>query len=399
MLEDRATLVPALEVPADPGAPLIRAAIRDVLEATLAEELTMALGRAAWERVAERRGYRHGTSPRTIITGEGPVALRVPRARLVGPDGTPQEWQNGVLPKYARRRPVVDAVLAQLYVCGASTRDLRRALAPLLGPQGLSRSAVSRVVAKLRGAYEAWRTRALAEEALARLYLDGQRVRVRADRGVTTAVVLMALGVRAGGEKVVLALRLVSDETTAAWGLLLEDLTRRGLRRPPVVISDGSDGVQAALDLRWPGVAHQRCLVHKLRNLLAVTPRPLQAALIADFKAFSEAASPPEAEAALARLRRTWTTRWSAAVVSLDEAGAQLTTFLRFPVAQWKSLRSTNAIERVFGEFRRRLKVQGALPSAEAVPIVLWGTLATGAIVLRRVPGYRTLTTRTALAA
>ncbi len=391
MVQDRQRLVPALESGPDPVAALIREAIREALEAAVAEEVTAALGRAAWERVAERRGYRHGTSPRTIVTGEGPVALRVPRARLVQADGTTAEWQNGVLPKYARRRAAVDAILAQLYVSGASTRDLRRALAPLLGSQALSRSAVSRVVAKLQVAYRAWRTRSLAAEPITYLYLDGQRVRVRADRGVTTAVVLMALGVRASGEKVVLALRLVSDETTAAWRTLLEDLTSRGLARPELVISDGSQGAQAALDLTWPGVAHQRCLVHKLRNLLAVTPRPLQGALIADFRRFSRATSPAAVPAGVAHFRRIWTTRWSAAVVCLDEAGAQLTSYTAFPVALWKGLRSTNIIERVFGEFRRRLKVQGALPTPEALLTVLWGTLATGAITLRRVPGYRTI--------
>ncbi len=391
MVEDRQRLVPALEVGEDPLAGLIREAIREVLETAVAEEVTAALGRAAWERVAERRGYRHGRSARTIVTGEGPVALRVPRARLHQPDGTTREWRNGVLPRYARRRAAVDAILAQLYVSGASTRDLRRALQPLLGSQALSRSAVSRVVAKLQGAYQAWRTRSLAEEPVAYLYLDGQRVRLRADRGVTTAVVLMALGVRSGGEKVVLALRLVSDETTAAWRTLLEDLTGRGLARPELVISDGSQGAQAALDLTWPGVPHQRCLVHKLRNLLAVTPRALHGALVADFRRFSEATSPATVHAGVAHFRRTWTERWSAAVVCLDEAGAQLTTYTAFPVAQWKGLRSTNIIERVFGEFRRRLKVQGALPTPEAVLTVLWGTLATGAIQLRRVLGYRTI--------
>lgn len=399
MVEDRQRLVAALESRPDPVAALIREAIRGVLETAVAEEVTAALGRAAWERVSERRGYRHGTSPRTLVTGEGPVQLAVPRARLAQADGSTTEWQTSVLPKYARRRAPVDAILAQLYVSGASTRDLRRALQPLLGSQALSRSAVSRVVVKLQAAYRTWRTRSLAEAPIAYLYLDGQRVRVRADRGVTTAVVLMALGVRPSGEKVVLALRLVSDETAAAWQTLLEDLTHRGLGRPALVISDGSQGAQAALDLTWPGMPHQRCLVHKLRNLLAVTPRPLQGALIADFRRFSKATSPAAVRAGVAHFRRTWATRWSAAVVCLDEAGAQLTSYTAFPVALWKGLRSTNIIERVFGEFRRRLKVQGALSTPEAVLVVMWGTLATGAIQLRRAPGYRTITRREAQAA
>ena len=391
MSEDMQRLVPALETGPDPVAALIREAIRETLETAVAEEVTAALGTAAWERVAARRGYRHGTGARTIVTGEGPVQLAVPRARLAQADGSTREWQNGVLPKYARRRAAVDAILAQLYLSGASTRDLRRALAPLLGKDALSRSAVARVVAKLQVAFRAWRSRPLAAEPIAFLYLDGQRVKVRADHRVTTAVVLMALGVRPSGEKVVLALRLVSDETTAAWRILLEDLTHRGLNRPELVISDGSQGAQAALDRTWPGVPHQRCLVHKLRNLLAITPRPLKGALVADYRRFSEATSPAAVLAGVAHFRRTWATRWSAAVVCLDEAGPQLTSYTAFPVALWKGLRSTNIIERVFGEFRRRLKVQGALPTPEAVLIVMWGTLATGAIQLRRVPGYRTI--------
>jgi transposase-like protein len=399
MEQDRQSLVPPLEASPDPVAVLIREAIREVLETAVAEEVTAALGRGPWERVAERRGYRHGTSARMLVTGEGPVTLAVPRARLRQSDGTTREWQNGVLPRYARRQVAVDAILAQLYVSGASTRDLRRALQPLLGTRALSRSAVSRVVTRLQVAYRAWRTRPLGAEPIAFLYLDGQRVRVRADRGVTTAVVLMALGVRPSGEKVVLALRLVSDETTAAWRTLLEDLTSRGLARPELVISDGSQGAQAALDLTWPGVPHQRCLVHKLRNLLAVTPRPLQGALIADFRRFAEATNPAAVHAGVAHFRRTWTTRWSAAVVCLDEAGAQLISYTALPPALWKGLRSTNIIERVFGEFRRRLKVQGALPTSEAVLTVLWGTLATGAIQLRRVPGYRTIALAPAQAA
>lgn len=391
MEQDRQRLVPALEAGPDAMGALMREAIREALEAAVAEEVTAALGIAAWERAAVRRGYRHGTSARTVVTGEGPVALRVPRARLTQPDGTTREWQNHVLPKYARRQPAVDAILAQLYVSGASTRDLRRALAPLLGTQALSRSAVSRVVTKLQVAYRAWATRSLQAAPIAFLYLDGQRVRVRADRGVTTAVVVMALGVRPSGEKVVLAMRLVSDETTAAWQTLLEDLTSRGLARPQLVISDGSAGAQAALDHTWPGLPHQRCLVHKLRNLLATTPRTLHGALITDFRRFSEATNPAAVLAGVAQFRRIWAERWSGAVVCLDEAGPHLTAYTAFPVAQWKGLRSTNIIERVFGEFRRRLKVQGALPTPEAVLTVLWGTLATGAIMLRRVPGYRTI--------
>lgn len=316
---------------------------------------------------------------------------RVPRGRVPRPDGTTQEWRSAVVPRYARRTAALDATLARLYVSGASTRDLRRALAPLFGTTAVSKSAVSRVVTRLHGEYRTWQRRSLADEAIAYLYLDGQRHRVRADRQVTWCSVLMALGVRTNGEKVVLALRVVGDEQTAAWQALLDDLTARGLGRLELVISDGSPGAAAALAATWSGIPHQRCLVHKLRNVIACVPRSLRAAVVRDFQTITTATSAAAVHAALAVFRRTWAQKWSAVVVSLDEAGADLTVFTAFPAEQWRCLRTTNAIERIFSEFRRRTKTQGAFATPEAIVTVLWGTLATGGIRLRKLHGYKTM--------
>lgn len=395
MLDDTRLAVPALAVPGDGLHELVRTAARGAIEMAVEAELTLALGRAAWERAATATGYRHGTIARTLVTGAGPVALTLPRGRLQQPDGTTQEWRSGVLPRYARRTAALDAVLARLYLSGASTRDLRRAVAPLFGTRALSKSAVSRVVTQVQGAYQAWRRRPLGEEPIAYLFLDGQRHRVRAGGHVAWCSVLMALGVRTTGEKIVLGLRVVGDEQTAAWHELLEDLTARGLQRPDLVISDGSKGAAAALEGTWSGIAHQRCLVHKLRNLVACVPRALRAAVVRDFQTITQATSPAAVHAAVAVVRRTWATRWSAVVVSLDEAGPGLTAFTAFPAAQWRCLRTTNAIERIFGEFRRRTKTQGVFPTPEAMVTVLWGTLATGGLRLRKLDGYHTMRTTT----
>jgi transposase-like protein len=367
-------------MPADGLGLLVQTAVRGAIEAAVEAELTAALGREAWERAATAIGYRHGTVSRTLVTSAGPVTLAVPRGRLRQADGSTQEWQTTVLPRYGRRTPALDATLARLYLSGASTRDLRRAVAPLFGEQALSKSAVSRVVTRLQDEYRVWQQRSLAEEPIAYLYLDGQRHRVRADGRTTWCSVLMALGVRTTGEKVVLAMRVVGDEQTAAWAQLLEDLTHRGLARPQLVLSDGSKGAAAALERTWSGIAHQRCL-----------PRALRGAVVRDFQTITTATSPAAVHAALAAFRRTWQLKWSAVVVSLDEAGDTLTTFTAFPVAQWKCLRTTNAIERIFTEFRRRTKTQGVLPTPAAMLTVLWGTLATGGIRLRKLHGYRTI--------
>ena len=203
----------------------------------------------------------------------------------------------------------------------------------------------------------------------------------------------MALGVRTTGEKVVLALHVVGGEQTAAWQALLDDLTHRSLARPELVLSDGSKGAAAALDATWSGIAHQRCLVHKLRNLIACVPRALRGAVMRDFQTITTATSAAAVHTALATFRRTWARKWSAVIVSLDDAGEDLTAFTRFPPAQWRCLRTTNAIERIFGEFKRRTKTQGAFPTPEAMLIVLWGTLATGGMRLRKLHGYQTMRT------
>lgn len=395
MLDDTTMAVPALVMPVDGLSKVVRMAVRGAIEAAVESELTMALGREAWERAAAATGYRHGTISRTLVTSAGPVALTVPRGRLRQADGTTQEWRSRVLPRYARRTETLDATLARLYLSGASTRDLRRAVAPLFGTTALSKSAVSRVVTRLQDQYRTWQQRSLADESIAYLYLDGQRHRVRADGHVTWCSVLMAVGVRRTGEKVVLALRVVGGEQTAAWQQLFEDLTTRGLARPALVISDGSPGAAAALEATWSGIAHQRCLVHKLRNLIACVPRSLRAAVVHDFRTITTAATPTAVHAALAAFRRTWAAKWSAVVVSLDEAGAGLTAFTAFPPAQWRCLRTTNAIERIFSEFRRRTKTQAAFPTPGAMVIVLWGTLATGGIRMRKLHGYKTLESTT----
>ncbi len=395
MLDDTRYAVPALAMPVDGLGLMIRGAVRTAIEAAVEGELTAALGREAWERVADATGYRHGTTTRTLVTGAGPVALALPRGRMRQADGTTREWRSNVLPRYARRTATLDTTLARLYLSGASTRDLRRAVAPLFGTQALSKSAVSRVITRLQASYQTWQRRSLADEPIAYLFLDGQRIPVHAGGRVTACSVLMAVGVRSTGEKVVLALRVVGSEQTAAWTGLLEDLTARGLARPQLVVSDGSKGAEAALQATWPDIRHQRCLVHKLRNLVAAAPRALQAVVVRDFRTITTARTPDAVHAAVAAFRRTWARKWSPVVTSLDEAGPGLTAFTSFPPSQWRSLRSTNGIERIFGEFRRRVKTQGALPTAEAILTVLWGTLATGGIRLRKLDGYPTLTNDT----
>jgi transposase-like protein len=376
----------------DPLADAIRRRVRDIIEHTVEEELDAALGAGSYARVTERRGYRHGHQERRLGTTVGPVGLTLPRARLFAAAGGTQEWHPQAVRRYRRRMVAVDNAVIGTFLAGVNQRRLRGALRPLLRDVPLSKSAVSRLVTRLRTGWEEWRTRALAEERCVYLYLDGFGVKVRCGGRVVRMTVLAAVGVRPDGQKCLLALDLAASESAEAWRGLLEGLVARGLRPPMLCIVDGSPGLGQALGAVWRDVAVQRCMVHKLRNLLAKAPQHAHDALRDDFHAIMYAESAAAAEAAYQRFVARWAKRCQRVVESLEEAGAELLTVFRLtPAAQWKCLRSTNVIERMHEEFRRRIKTQASLPTEDAVLVLLFALMASGQLRLRRIDGWREL--------
>ena len=244
----------------------LRDGVRRAIETVLEEELLVALGADAHERTTGRHGYRHGTVDRTVTTREGTRTLTVPRARLRDEAGPPSEFQSTVLPRYARRTREVDDALLGCYFGGVNSRRIRRALQPLLGEAHLSKSAVSRVVARVKQQFVVWQQRPLTDERYAVVFLDGIHLRVRLAGRVVVVPVLVALGVTNTGQKQLLALHLAVAEATASWGGLLADLQRRGLPAPVLVVTDGHAGLKNALEA-WPMVRVQRCTAQKGRNL------------------------------------------------------------------------------------------------------------------------------------
>jgi putative transposase len=258
----------------------IRDRIRGFIEALVDEELNDALGHARYQRSSraagaetarERVGYRHGRRKRQLLGSFGPVTISVPRARLSNDDGTSQEWHSEVLPRYARMTKQVEALIAGAYLSGTNTRRVRRALGALF-KGAVSKDTVSRVWRKVQVDWEAWCTRSLAEEDIVRLILDGTVVRARIDRKATSISLLVVLGIRRDGQKVLLAVRNMGGESEGAWRSLLDDLVSRGLKAPEFAIVDGAPGLEKALGLVWPEALVQRCTVHKHRNLLAHAP-------------------------------------------------------------------------------------------------------------------------------
>ena len=373
----------------DPLEEAVRGQVRSFIEQLLEEELEAALGRGRYERVAGSNGRRHGHRPRQLVTTFGPLSLSVPRARLADEAGE-REWKSELLPAYKRLSRRAEALIAEVYLAGMNTRRARRALAKLFEGHG-GKDVVGRAWQRTRSAWMAWQERDLAGGDIVRLILDGTAVKVRLDRKATAISLLIALGVRRDGQKVVLAIKNMGGESEAAWRAVLDDLTSRGLGRPELVIVDGGKGLEAALASLWGDVPVQRCTVHKERNLLAHAPRHLHDEIKVDFNDMVHAGSAAEVLAKRKLFLAKWKLRCHAVADSLNEAGDRLFTFLRYPPEQWRSLRTTNAIERLHEEFKRRIKTQCLLPCAETAAMLFWALLASGQITLRRVDGWQTL--------
>ena len=269
-------------------------------------------------------------------------------------------------------------------------RRARRALAKLFEGH-VGKDVVSRAWQRTRSACQAWQERDLAGEDIVRLILDGTVVRVRLDRKATAISLLIALGVRRGGQKVVLAIKNMGGESEAAWRAVLDDLMVRGLAKPELVVVDGGKGLEAALASLWDDVPVQRCTVHKERNLLAHAPKHLHDEIKADFNDMVHAGTAAEVLGKRKVFLVKWRLRCRPVATSLEEAGGRLFTFLRYPPEQWRSLRTTNAIERLHEEFKRRIKTQCLLPCAETAAMLFWALLASGQITMRRVDGWQTL--------
>jgi putative transposase len=391
----------------------VRGTIRGFIEALLEEELETALGRARYVRARAApgrsavaaeglgdevsaapsllaKGHRNGRRQRQIIGTFGATAVAVPRARIETAEGGTTEWVNRTLPAYRRRTQEIDALIAGAYLAGTNTRRVGRALAALF-KGAISKSTVSRVWRKIKADWEGWKARDLSGEDIVRLILDGTVVKVRLDRKATSISLLVVLGVRRDGQKVLLSVANMGGESEAAWRKVLDDLTSRGLAKPELAIVDGAPGLEKALVSLWNDLAIQRCTVHKLRNLVAHAPKKLAEEIAADYSDMIYAADAQS----VAKRRKAFLVKWrdkcEAVATSLEEAGDRLFTFTRLPLEQWKSARTTNAIERLHLEFKRRIKTQCMLPSAETAAMLFWALLASGQITLRKVDGWTSL--------
>ncbi|WP_245452154.1 IS256 family transposase [Mesorhizobium waimense] len=341
------------------------------LEAVLAPPRYGRQPAARSDETAGVAGHRHGSRTRTLTGTFGTTEITVPRARLEAGEDKTAEWKSKALRAYQRRTMAADALIASVYLAGYE-HQARAACARRAVRRRDRQGRRQPHLAQGQTDWDAWNSRSLADEPIVRLILDGTVVRVRLDRKATSISLLVVIGVRADGQKILLAVKNMGGETTEAWRAILDDLVGRGLRRPEFLIVDGEAGLDRAIAALWDGVPVQRCTVHKHRNLLAHAPERLHEEITADYTDMIYAATPEEIEIRRKAFIRKWRLKCRAVADSLEEAGERLFAFTRLPPSQWKSARTTNAIERLHEEFKRRIKTQTVLPSAETAAMLFW---------------------------
>lgn len=358
------------EIEGDPIEELGRYAARLVLTSYLHAEVTEQLGAGRYERTRERRGSRNGTRARDVSLGVGTVELDYPKVRK-----TEEPFRSVILGAWQRKSATLVATLPNLYVEGLSTRDYERALGDLWEGTGVSRSTVSRANEKIKEGFQKWRRRSLEGEEIAYLFLDGYYEGVRFGTKGKEAL-LIVHGIRADGSRVLLGVYLGEHESTESWKLALQDVVARGLKRPWMLISDGNPGlIRAAKDTWGKKLARQRCIVHKTRNVLSRVPKTEQAGIRREINRIFYAASLEEALKEARLFAEKYKNIYPSAVETLGRNLADSLTFFRMPPRHWARIRTSNPLERVLKEVRRRTRVIGRFPTEMAALSLVWSVM------------------------
>ena len=340
-----------------------------VLEGSLEEELTIRLGAAPYSRKEGRQGYRNGSYGRQLITRWGIVDIHMPRARKKLP---PSE----VIGRFQRREEEVDRLIREAFLRGVSTREVGEVLEPILGCRP-SAQTVSRVAKSLDAEVRRFHWRPLSDE-YRYLLLDGVTMTIKHPGGVKKKLVLVAYGIRPDGTRVLLDFRLALAESREAWESFLEELFRRGLegRQLKLIVTDGCPGLAAAIQVVYPRVAHQRCWVHKLRNLAAKLPRRQQAACLRGASRIYQAENARQAGSRFREWAEEWRRVAPKAVSCLEEDLEELLAFYGCPQEDWRTVRTTNAIERAFREVRRRTRPMSCFQNNASCERIIYAVIS-----------------------
>ena len=333
--------------------PVIQQVVQEVLEA----EMDTLLGAGRYERAATRTGYRSGSYPRTLITRVGALELRVPQDR----DG---RFSTKVFERYQRSEKALVSALAQMYIQGVSTRKVTEITEALCG-HSFSASTISRINKKLDGELAAFAGRPLDEE-YPYLILDARYEKIREDGVVRSQAVLIALGVNWDGRRCVLAVELASRESATSWKELLLQLKQRGLRGVEFVVSDDHESLKQAIARTLPEAVWQRCYVHFLRNARDRLPRKADDDCMTELRWLYDRRDLQEARSDLAAWLQKWQDRYLNLCEWVEENIDETLSFYRLPRQHHKHLKSTNCLERLNQEIKRRTHVVRIFPNADS---------------------------------
>ena len=340
----------------DPG--FLREIVEKVVQRMLEAEMTEHVGAAPYERVEGRTGHRNGHKPRTLRTRVGTLNLAVPQDR----EGT---FSTRLFSRYQRNEKALVLALMEMYVEGVSTRKVKEVTEELCGTS-FSKSLVSSLAGSLDSELEAWRMRRLEAEAYPYLFVDARYEKARVDGRVVSQGVLVVSGVRDDGMREILAVEVADTESEATYQELFRSLKGRGLKGVELVVSDDHGGLKAAIARHFQGAAYQRCQVHYARNLLGMVGRTRRGELAEGLRGVFAAPSREVALRLASELAARWRGSHPGVAEHLEEHIEECLTCLAFPESHRRRIRTTNGLERLNQEIKRRTRVVRIFPNREA---------------------------------
>lgn len=365
---------------------LCHAKLSQLLQAVLEAEVDEALERVRYRRrsAGEPAGYRDGHDrPRTIATNRGPVTIERPRVRG-------RRFESAALPKHRRKLEIVDRSITELWLDGLATRDFEGTLRAFLGADApLSAATIARTNQRLCAELDAWNARRLDDLELVFVWADG--VYLGAGPDDERRAFLVVLGADRRGEKHLVALREAMSESEGAWKELFADLHDRGLRAPVLLIADGANGLWAAAQKAWPGIAEQRCWAHKIRNVEDKLPVKVRPDARKALHEVMYAEHEPEARRKLQQLAKGYERSYPAAAKCLRDDVDRMFAYYRFPHECWTHLRTTNPIESIFSPIRNRTDAMKRLRTTRFASAVVLALITKLSRNWRKLRGYRDL--------
>lgn len=351
---------------------VVRLGARYLVQCAVEIEVKELLGREYYQHAAESRepGRRSGYLPRKIQTGEGSLEVKMPQVR-----DSKRPFRSRIVDAYVSRTASLEDLINRMYVHGLSTRDIETVMTELLEGKGVSKSVVSQLTERLAEDFEKFRKRDLSRERFWFIFLDGTFVRYRIE-GERKEPVLAAYGIREDGKKVLLSIAPGSRESTTAWKSFINDMRSRGLRAPLLAISDGNPGVMAAIEEIWSHTLRQRCQKHRMQNVLDRVPKHCHTEVkTAIHNAFYHDGGYEEGLAVAHAVIKKLVGRFPEAMKIFAEDLEACLTVLKLPLQLRRGTRTTNLLERLFGENRRRTKVIPHFFEESAAMKLIYATL------------------------